>query len=274
MPENNPPLAARRSEFEHSARDAAFKPLHERIAADLSAAIVRGDYPVGSKLPTEAVLARRYDAGRGTVRAGLQAVETSGLITTRQGSGRVVLGGGLAQTFDELRSFAQWARATGHTPGGRFISRVRRAAELNEAAALQIDPEDEVIFTVRLRTLDGRPVFVERCTYPHALADIIAGLDDRCPSVTAEIRRQTGLTAVTGTHTLDVTRADALDAELLRCEIGAPILRRSAITRGPGGRPLDYTHDHYPEAGASFTLHNSLATNVLSRNIGAPLART
>jgi GntR family transcriptional regulator len=243
------------------------RPLHERIAADLRTAIVRGDHQPGGKLPTEAELAKHYGAGRGTVRAALRAVEAEGLVTSRRGSGRVVLGGGVSQSFDELRSFAQWARATGHTPGGLFVTRVRRPAEATEAAALFVDPGSEVLYTVRLRTLDGTPVLVEHCTYPGWLAHTIAELDKRCASVTAEVRRLTGMVAVSGTHTLDVGRADAIDAELLGCDVGAPILRRRAITRSHSGVPLDYTDDHYAEGAASFTLHNSVTTNVLSRYV-------
>ncbi len=245
-------------------------PLHERIATDLRAAIVRGDHLPGSKLPTEAELSRHYGAGRGTVRAALRAVEAEGLVASRQGSGRVVLGGGVSQSFDELRSFAQWARATGHTPGGLFVTRLHRPAESTEAAALQVDPDSDVLYTVRLRTLDGNPVLVERCTYPGWLADTIGGLDERCASVTAELRRLTGIVAASGTHTLDVARADAVDAELLGCELGAPVLRRKAITRSRSGAALDYTDDHYLEGVASFTLHNSLRTNPLSRYLYPP----
>lgn len=242
-------------------------PLHERIAANLRSAIVRGDHAPGSKLPTEAELARQYGAGRGTVRAALRAVEAEGLVTSRQGSGRVVLGGGLSQSFDELRSFAQWTRATGHTPGGLFATRVRRPADAIEAAALFVDTGSDVLYTIRQRTLDGSPVLVERCTYPGWLADTIAQLDERCPSVTAEVRRLTGMVAVSGTHTLDVTRADAIDSELLGCDLGAPILRRRGITRSHNGFPLDYSDDHYLEGAASFTLHNSITTNALSRYV-------
>ena len=240
-------------------------PLHERITADLRTAIARGDHLPGTKLPTEAELAGRYGAGRGTVRTALRALEAEGLVTSRQGSGRVVLGGGLSQSFDELRSFAQWARATGHAPGGLFVTRIRRPAEPIEATALSVDAGSEVLYTVRLRTLDETPVLVERCTYPGWLADTIAELDERCPSVTAEVRRLTGMVAVSGTHTLDVTRADAIDSELLGCDVGDPILRRRAVTRSHSGVPLDYSDDHYVEGAASFTLHNSATTNALSR---------
>jgi GntR family transcriptional regulator len=240
-------------------------PLHERIAADLRTAIVRGDHLPGTKLPTEAELAQRFGAGRGTVRAALRSLEADGLVTSRQGSGRIVLGGSVSQSFADLRSFAQWARSTGRSPGGLFISRVRRPAEPIEAAALQTAAGTDVLYTVRLRTLDGAPALVERCTYPGWLADTIRELDERCASVTAEVRRLTGMAAESGTHTLDVTRADSIDSQLLGCPLGAPILRRRAITRRHDGVPVDYTDDHYAEGAASFTLHNSLRANALSR---------
>jgi GntR family transcriptional regulator len=240
-------------------------PLHERIADALRDAIVRGVYPPGSKLPTEVELSLTYGAGRGTIRAALQALEAEGLVSSRQGSGRVVLDAGVSQSFDELRSFAQWARATGRVPGGRFVTRVLRAAEPAEATALQVAIGADVLYTIRLRTLDGAPIFVERCTYPGWLAATIAQLDESCPSVTAEVRRLTGTVAVTGTHTLDLARADETDAELLGCQPGDPVLRRRAVTRRADGVPCDYSDDHYLEGAAAFTLRNSVTTNVLSR---------
>jgi GntR family transcriptional regulator len=145
------------------------------------------------------------------------------------------------------------------------VTRALRKPEPAEAAALQVDADADVLYTIRLRTLDGAPVFVERCTYPGWIAGTIARLDVNCASVTAEVRRQTGIIAVTGTHTLDLARADAVDAELLGCRAGDPVLRRRAITRRADGVPCDYTDDHYAEGAALFTLHNSVTTNALSR---------
>ena len=250
-------------------RIAAGPPLHERIAAALRGAIMRGDYPPGSKLPTEAELSALHGAGRGTIRAALQAVEAAGLVSALQGSGRIVLDVGVSQSFDELRSFAHWARAMGRIPGGRFTTRVRRPAAPAEAAALQVGAGAEVLYTIRLRTLDGAPVFTERCTYPGWLGATILQLDPDCPSVTAEVRRLTGTIAVTATHTLDLTRADATDAQLLGCHPGDPLLRRRGITRTANGTPCDYTDDHYLEGAATFTLHNSVTTNALSRYLRA-----
>ena len=131
-----------------------------------------------------------------------------------------------------------------------------------------------MLYTVRLRTLDGNPVLVERCTYPGWLADTIAELDERCASVTAEVRRLTGMVAVSGTHTLDVARAPT--RSIPSCWAASSARRSCAgapITRSHSGVPLDYSDDHYVEGAASFTLHNSVTTNALSRYFYPAVAR-
>ncbi|HEX7658299.1 MAG TPA: GntR family transcriptional regulator [Pseudonocardiaceae bacterium] len=252
----------------------AGQPLHEWIAGDLRAAIARGDYPPGTQLPTESALVSRYGAARGTVRTALQTLTSEGLLASRRGTPRIVLGTAVCQSFSELRSFAQWAHAMGHTPGGRFITRTLRSAVPAEAQALQIEADAEVAYTVRLRTLDGSPIFVERCVYPTWLADVVMALDRDCASVTAEIARLTGIELASGTHTFDVARADDLDARLLGVAVNDPLLRRRGITRKTDGVPCDYTEDRYIEGSASFTLHNSVTTNTLSRQIRPTRAAT
>lgn len=65
--------------------------LYEEIAERLSEAIAAGRYPVGSRLPPERELALIFDVGRPTVREALIALEISGLVDVRTGSGVYVL---------------------------------------------------------------------------------------------------------------------------------------------------------------------------------------
>ena len=64
--------------------------LYRRIAGDLAASIAAGALVAGDSLPSEADLARRYHASRGTVRAALADLDARGLIETRQGRHRRV----------------------------------------------------------------------------------------------------------------------------------------------------------------------------------------
>ena len=71
------------------ARGAA--PLFRRIADTLAGAIDRGDYPVGAQLPPEFTLMRMFGASRFTIREALSELRSTGVISSRRGSGSVVL---------------------------------------------------------------------------------------------------------------------------------------------------------------------------------------
>jgi DNA-binding LacI/PurR family transcriptional regulator len=55
-------------------------PIHRLIAESLAAAIERGEYPHGTRLPSEAGLVRQFGASRGTLRHALNTLRARGLI--------------------------------------------------------------------------------------------------------------------------------------------------------------------------------------------------
>jgi len=63
------------------------------VATQIIEAIKRGDYPVGSKLPSENELADQMGVSRPTVREALSALAAVGLIESRPGSGNYVRNG-------------------------------------------------------------------------------------------------------------------------------------------------------------------------------------
>jgi GntR family transcriptional regulator len=66
-------------------------PLFRRISSALAEAIGRGDYPVGSQLPTELTLMQMFGASRFTIREALAELRSRGLIASRRGFGSSVL---------------------------------------------------------------------------------------------------------------------------------------------------------------------------------------
>ncbi|SAI70913.1 GntR family transcriptional regulator [Bordetella ansorpii] len=66
-------------------------PLYQRVVAVLREAILRGEFPIGSQLPTENELCERFDISRHTVRAALRELRAQNLVTSRRGSGTTVI---------------------------------------------------------------------------------------------------------------------------------------------------------------------------------------
>src|SRR6185437_3872836 len=100
-----------------------------------------------------------------TVRKALERLQLRGIVDARHGVGWMVQSSLHTQPFGVLRSFAQWAEDRGLAAGGQRIAQERSAAGAAEARALHLPLGSEVLRVTRMRTLDDRPVMLERTTY-------------------------------------------------------------------------------------------------------------
>ncbi|MEV4395194.1 GntR family transcriptional regulator [Nonomuraea sp. NPDC049607] len=242
---------------------------YERIAAELRDDILTGAYPVGSQLPSEAELATRHRAARGTVRQAVAVLVAEGLVGSRQGARRIVLGNARSQSFAELHSFAQWARANGYRIGGQVVSQRRRSATAPESARLGAGEDGgEVLEVLRLRSLEGEPVLVERTVYAGWVAPAVEALPADCASVTEALYDSIGLIFAYGEHLIDAVPAGAEDARLLGVRRGSPLLRQRRVTTTHEGRPVESSDDRYRAGSVTFSIRNSIGANPLTRRAG------
>ncbi|MCI3273964.1 GntR family transcriptional regulator [Streptomyces cylindrosporus] len=238
---------------------------HEEIADELRRAIDREEYAVGSRLPAETELAAHYGVSRGTVRQAVAALTTEGLIGSRQGARRVVLASRRSQSFAELRSFAQWARAMGREATGHVVAQEYLPASAQDAARLQLREGTQVLHVLRVRGLDGEPVLVERTVYADWISPAVEVIDPDAASVTQQLFDSTGLVFAYGEHVIDAVAASAQDAELLGIRRTSPLLRVRRVTTTREGRPVEWSDDRYRSDAVSFSVHNSTANNALAR---------
>jgi GntR family transcriptional regulator len=236
---------------------------YQQVADDVRAAVVTGVHPPGSRLPSESELARTYGVARGTVRQALATLAAEGLISTRKGARRLVLDQPRLQGFNELRSFSEWARAMGETPGGRVVTSVRRPATASEAERLG---SDHVYHLTRVRLRSRRPVMIERTSYPERIAALVAGMDPEHESITQRLR-ELGVLFANAAHTLSAVSATAEDARLLEIRPRAPLLRELRLTTDPDGVAVEWSEDRYLGAAVAFTVHNSVHQNTLIRGL-------
>ncbi|MFE5163630.1 GntR family transcriptional regulator [Streptomyces sp. NPDC056697] len=237
---------------------------YRRLAADLREAIASGAFGSDGRLPSEEQLAQQYGVSRGTVRQALTVLRANGLVTSRRGTRRVVLGTARTQSFMELMSFTLWARSLGEEPGGRTIDITRCTANPLEREQLGLAPGAEIYRVLRLRTLSRVPIMIERTIYVEHVGAMIARLEPEAISHLEPLTEQ-GVVFADAEHTVDLVYADAEDAELLGCEEGAPLMRERRRATDPAGTPLEWSEDRYLPGTVSFTVHNSVASTALSR---------
>jgi GntR family transcriptional regulator len=238
--------------------------LYQKVAEDIKAAIAAGEYPASAKLPSESELALRYGVSRGTIRQAFAALRADGVIASRRGARRVVIGGPRIQSFGELLSFSRWARAMGEVPSGHVVSLERRPATATEAERLVILPGSDIYALVRVRLLSGRPVMVERAVYPGKVGILVAGLDLTADSITERLE-ELGVVFTDAEHVIDAVPASAEDARLLGVRAGVPLLRERRFTTDRAGHPVEWSDDRYLGKETAFSVRNSVSVNALSR---------
>lgn len=231
----------------------------ERIADDLAQRIRRGEYAEGSTLPTSSLLAEQYEVARGTIRHALERLDEQYGLVAHRGARWVVNAPARVHSLSVLRSFGQWALATGSRPSGRTLSLEHGRATRVEATELGIRYRDPVLRAIRVRALDERPVLVERTTYPHSVAEIIAGLPEDTPSVMRVLERDHGVVLAHGEHRVSATVADAADADILGVRRGVPLLRVRRTGRSADGSAFEYSEDHYVADAIELSIVNSNA---------------
>lgn len=74
-------------------------PLYLQVVRTLKDEIVKGVYPVGSQLPTEEELRKRFSVSRYTVREALRRLREDDLVSSRQGSGTTVISPQLSASY-------------------------------------------------------------------------------------------------------------------------------------------------------------------------------
>ena len=236
-------------------------PLHAQVAEDLRSQIASGALAEGDSLPSEAQLVQTYGASRGTVRAALQALRREGLIGGGQGRPPVVRATALGQPFESLLSFSAWADQVGRTPGQRTVEIARRAPTADAAEALDLKPGEAVIDVLRVRSLDGEPVMIERTTFVESVGRLLFDFDPDQGSIYAHLSAS-GVDLHGARHTIDAVAADAEDAELLVVPAGVPLLRERRRSLTADGVPVEYSDDRYRPDRVTFTIDNTRPSSV------------
>ncbi|WP_350348746.1 GntR family transcriptional regulator [Agromyces sp. G08B096] len=230
-------------------------PVSQRVRAELRQRIERGEWTPGMSLPSEAALCREFGTSRGPVRRALSALRAEGFVVGGRGRPPVVGKVVPAQSLSTFKSFTEWAREEGKTPGTRTLVLERRASTSTVAGLLELDEGAVVVDLVRVRLLDDVPIMIERASFVPDVGRYLFGFDPDSGSVSAELARH-GAPLVSARHTIDAVAANRLDAEALGIAAGAPLLRERRLSKDASGRPVEHAEARYRSEFATFRVDN------------------
>jgi DNA-binding GntR family transcriptional regulator len=225
------------------AKEAAY----QALARTLREALVRGRYPDGVRLPTEAELAREHAVSRQTVRRAFHDLVSDGLVRRVPGRGTFAA----PRDGRYLRQFGSIDDLMGLSIDTRLeiVEPLRRRVDIEAAARLRQD--GDVVHTVVFRRLhDEVPFCVTTVHLPPPVGTALAGepalaaagavstttviamVDSRFPIAEAE----QSITAVAAAPPV---------AERLGCAAGDPLLRVDRTYHSTRGEPVELAISHF-----------------------------
>lgn len=213
--------------------------MYPRIAGVIRKKIENGEYPLGSKMPSERELAKEFYVNRLTVRRALAILESEGLIQRKQGAGTFASSVPRKGDVCRLCGFTQTMKEQGRKAGSRIL-----AWRMLSCAPLYSDMEEQAVSRgvheiVRLRLGDNLPVSVE---YTYVPADIL-GKVHSCnleASSLYEIMEQRGVELHESRQEVTIVKARKKEAKWLEIPEGSSVFLFTFQTYDRQGRVVEY----------------------------------
>lgn len=215
------------------------QPLHRQLRDLMLARIGTGEWSPGTYLPPETRLADEYGVAVGTLRKALLDLAAEGVVVRRQGKGTVVAS---HDSDAVLFRFFNLRRADGSTlrPESRVLGRERRAARPEEAEALALHDDADVICITRVREADGTPVLFERIVLDAARFGALETDPELLPNTLYQLyQAQFGATVHRAREAITATAADRLCASELGVAPGTPLLHIRRVALDYNAAPIE-----------------------------------
>ena len=215
-------------------------PVYRHLANVLIELMQQGDDAVSRPLPSERSLSTALGISRVTVRRALDELALEGRLRRRQGA-RTAIGNRLQKRISTLSGFSEELRSRGIEPGQRWISRQTVLPSPIEAMALGLSGADPIVRLVRVRLADGIPLAIERAAVPQSVLPSADLVENSLYALLTDL----GVPPVRGVQRIRAGIMARIEAELLDCSPGAPMLiveRRCFLA---DGRPVEFTETRY-----------------------------
>lgn len=161
--------------------------LVDQIIAQLHALIEAGEWPLGTRIPTEAELGEQFGVGRNTIREAVRALGYAGMLETRQGDGTYVRAhsdlGGMIQRRVQRSALteAMEVRNSLERDAARLAASRHTAADLDAIRAALERQEHDLLHGDQDTIVDADIAFhraIVNATYNSVLLDLYDHLTD------------------------------------------------------------------------------------------------
>lgn len=216
-------------------------PIYVQVAEELEGALLRGEYGVGDRLPTEHALAEQYGINRHTAGQALNQLQSKGLVIRVRGRGTFVRPGRVDYRVAEKMSFSDSISRVGLEPSQVILSLRRLGAYGRMAEEMMVPVGEPLIAFERVRYAGEIPLVYGIKQFREALfPGLYDLLSTGCLSIRSLVRAQYGLEVYRARSTFEIEPADAGNAHHLGVQPGAALLRVESLDTLEDGTPAEW----------------------------------
>lgn len=216
------------------------EPLYHQLEVLLRGRILSGEWPPGTRIPTEKDLCDSYHVSRVTARQAIKNLVDGGFLDRTPGRGTFVRAPLLTAGERGLRSFSEDMRDLSLRPGTVLLDLSTLPADSTELERLDLPSGSQVVRIRRLRTGDGYPIGLQLTRLPaHRFASLQA-TDLADGSLYELLEQRYGVVITEAREKFWATKVGAEDAAVLQVATGAPAFRVERLAFDEHG-PLEFT---------------------------------
>lgn len=220
-------------------------PLHYQIQQRLMNLIRSSAISSSQPIPSVQEIAVRMGVSQMTARQAIKALCDLGVLYTRQGKGTFVSGIKHARDFRQVHSFTEEMKGRGAVPSSEVLSFRLQAGSHEVRKALQLEAGQKVFRLRRIRFSDGHPLGIECSCLPQAVCPELLDSYDPTTSLYRELAGRYRIRMEVTDEVVEVGKATAEEAPLLRVEPGSPVFLLTRLSYSESGEPVEYVRSTY-----------------------------
>jgi len=217
-----------------------YQPLYQQVYDEIVKRLSSGYWKAGDSLPSEFGLADELGVSQGTVRKALNQLVSENILRRRQGKGTYV---SEHSNESSLYRFFRYREPDGESviPETQVISVTKRQAMEREANRLNLGDNKAVSEMVRLRSIRGKPVILEKVIQPLEVFPGIHEVEEIPNSLYAYYQDQYGISIVEVRDELHAVKLCDDVAGRLNLEVGSAALMTERSSINIDGRVVEWS---------------------------------
>ena len=231
-------------------------PLYYQIYKALKQNITDGIYKVGSSLPSESELIKKFKVSRITVRRALADLETDGYIVRQKGKGSIILRMKLERPLTVFNSFTGDALSRGDKPSSIILQLTKQSAGVLVAEKLSIEPTNDIYFLSRLRLLNGRMVAIHRSYIRSDLGFVIKDKDFTSDTSLYAFLEEKGIELGSADETVEARLANTeVKRYLFIDDVARAVIYKERTTYDRLMKPVEFSENVYLGDQYKYSVH-------------------